>query len=933
MAEPIDELSVRLTADGVEFLDDVDRAVERGKKSLEELPEAADAAAQALQGPLREAATNVLETADLLGISLENAAENLSVMAMGMEFSAQELAEAARIMEAETTAVVESAVQRIVQAASDGGVELSENQVENYRQFFQTIIDQARRVESEGPRIMQSAVEQIAQAGEEAAFRFGDVQRQIIEDYLEDVDSIGQHMPPARSAIDQFTGSVETQMQTLGQAQQTVGLLGGIIQQFAFQVVGALGIIALLNEARKIVSQAVDDALALEEANFRLAAAVRVQQEAQGSSAGTFREWRDVAKSLVDEFGRPLETTMIDVAASMNLMARNTDLTGDQMQTLLRHGTATAAVFSRELDPTMRKFVNFIQTGARESLDDLGVTITDMALRQAAADLGLQQSLDTLSEAQMQQVRYQAVLNQTAGLIEVAGERTETFGGRQEKANQKMRRASQIIGRMFLPAMTAFKEILATAALAGAQLIFVLTSIAVQLNRTVVGAFVGAAAAAGEFFNQLQRREFDPDAVMDAFTQEVQRAQEQGKEALRTLAENFDGFGDRASKQMDQVGDEARAMQAMVDDAFDESAEAVEDATRRWEEGLADAQQRLEDRLEDINQDVIDKTADLRTDLQRDLADIDRDAIRDRAEAIRDAQVEEIRARVDHARAVRELERQFAFDITDAVRERDARRVLDLRRRFRSERQRLDEEFDLRQKRREEDLRLELEAIERRRRLRREERILQFKEELQDLAIQAKRRRRDARQRYQRELRDLRKNIERRLALVAQGLSGELQLTAEGLNQLYQMLQEAYGSGGWVEAFYRRYAQIIAQAGQVTGAIGGDMAAGQGVFDELKTRRISTRQRGGTLMAVSPTELLVGEGRPERIDITPLSQSTGRPLGSGASPMGGRAVIEVKVDADEKLMVSVADFVENDIADVMLSVNQGAGRQARGAFR
>jgi hypothetical protein len=898
MAEPIEELAIRLVADGTDFLEFIDDAVTQAEERLEGLPN-----------------------------------------------------------------IVDEAMSILVSMAQEAGVQLNQTALAQFESFFQAIVDGANRVAEEGPQAIEDAIQGIIAAGTDLGFQFTPEQVGALAEYLSHIREIGDVTPAAAAAIDEFLDGVEGQINATKEASEAAqehaeamddeaksgNVLGNVIGRleadfgkFFKRIIAGLGVMALLRKAMQFVTESVQVALANQEAMFRLAAAINAQQRAQGESAGTMQEWIGFARQIVDEFGRPLERTMLEVAAAVNLMSINLNLSGDEMQALIRHGTALANLHGQNIEPTVRRFVQFIQGGYVEGLRELGIVINDTVLKQTALSLNITDNMDAWTAAEAELIRYTVLLEQSAFALEGAAEHTETLAGRQDRANQAFDRAKNLLGQALLPAWVQVQEVMAAAITTLTQIIFL-----IQVG--LINAFAGASAAIAAymvFMNDLINGNMN---VADSFEHAVQVANDTMQalqaEGFKNLTGDMGQFADVAEEEMGRAATAAEEMAAKVDEAMARASEAIEDAMRDWEAGVEKARQRLSDRLEDIERDFQDRIFDLEVDLQRDLADIDRDAAQDRIETIIDAQVEEIRLREDHARRIQQLETRYLFDLEDAVRERDARRVLQLQRRFNMEREELEDEYELAERRRKQDLQRELADIERRRQIRRQERIRSFQEELVDAELMRQRRREDAQREFERDLRDLRIQIERRLRLQAEAIAEQLKLNAEGLQALYNQLNNAYGPGGWVEAFYRRYAQIVSQAASAVAAGGAVLGAGVGASyggaDPYTGRRagqsvpqqgsgyLGGYQRGGTLYATSPSMFMAGEV-PERIDVTPLSR--GGAARGGAAGGGGRAVIEVKVDASERLVVEVADFVENDMADVLINVNRGQ-EQSRGAFR
>jgi hypothetical protein len=354
-----------------------------------------------------------------------------------------------------------------------------------------------------------------------------------------------------------------------------------------------------------------------------------------------------------------------------------------------------------------------------------------------------------------------------------------------------------------------------------------------------------------------------------------------------------------------------------VKQAFVKIKKAMEDAERDLAKGLEDIQEKLNQTLADINRDLNRDIIDAQADLQRDLADLDRETAEERAEAIHDSHVEEQRETEDHYDKLRELENKFLLDLQDAVRERDARQVLMLIRRFNLEKNQLENDYDKRQRRRREDLALELADLERQRQQKRSDLFRDFEEEIENLRLQAERRRVDAMADADRQRAQLRKNINDRLTELGRGLAAELKLTHDQLSKLRTMLLAAYGPNGWVLAIYRGAANAISQMSMAPGSGGGAFGGGGG-------GGAFAMQRGGEFVATSPTLFSAGEGRPERVSVSPLSNS-GSPS-AGFRDGNGRGSLEVSIALEDGLRAEITDEAMSNLSDVIVSITKVQGK-------
>jgi hypothetical protein len=340
--------------------------------------------------------------------------------------------------------------------------------------------------------------------------------------------------------------------------------------------------------------------------------------------------------------------------------------------------------------------------------------------------------------------------------------------------------------------------------------------------------------------------------------------------------------------------------------AFDDILKAADESRRKAEDAL-------EKRLDDIGRRMGLRRADAQRDLARDLVDIEKDAYEDRVKASVDFQERQFRLTEDFKLKMLELEERFLFDLEDAVRERDARGVLMLQRKFNLEKAQLERTKNIRTKRLKEDFKNELVEIEREREIRKLERLDEYEEQLADLREQEDRLREEARIQFDRRMTEISDQINSKLNLLVEGFSAELRLTRQELLLVYEEYLAAYGPDGYITAVYKYWQSVLASGVSQPTVGGGGGGGGARAF-----------QRGGSFIATSPTLISVGEGQSERVDITPFSQASGRPRGGfrGGGLEGGEGRVEVDVNLGEGLVGEIVDETMDQVADVIVRVNR-----------
>lgn len=727
------------------------------------------------------------------------------------------------------------------------------------------------------------------------------------------------------------------------------GELGGVAQGLISVISKGAGIVALFTVLKKLadlIAQAAERAIEFNAMAIQSAVALRLQANATGEAVISTGDYIGRLTEISNQFGLSRDA-MIGATNQLLLMNQQMGLSEDQVFALATRGAALAKVFDKEVTPVMTNLAQFVATGMRSGLDDFALQLDEVAIRAKAVELGFSANLDTLTAQQQAYVRLNLVLDQTAQFEEAAGAMAETMASRMDKANEQIDIATQQIGNVFAPALVALKELWADVATGFANAIQLIVLLWLRTSSTIIASMMATAATIVKIWEDVKDLSVAPlgeyrDMWQEAFGTARADLLQEGVDRMLGSTEEFESGLESLAATAQQTSDE-------VIDATYEMVDAFVDAAEQFDESMAQIARRYMDTMEDITRTFAQRRADAEVDLQRDLRDIDRDAAIARMDAIREYQVDEIRLREDFQMDIRQLEERFVLDLEDAVRDRDARQVLNLQRRFNLEKKQREEDYLLRQKRLKEDFKIELQEIERQRLIRRQERIAQFQEELLDLQEQEARRREQARINRERAERDLLETIRRRLLLLSEGAAAELEIEQQKLVALRDALIAAYGPNGWIEQIYaqsiaRRTAllqQSIAQASALASAYnvqatqslaGTSFSTPYDVQSVQSLSGFSFRQRGGTILATSPTAFVAGEGRPERIDITPLSESTGEPAAGfrNGEMGGGEAVrIELDVNASEELIIDVADQAMSEIAEVIVSVNQknqGGGR-------
>ncbi len=336
-------------------------------------------------------------------------------------------------------------------------------------------------------------------------------------------------------------------------------------------------------------------------------------------------------------------------------------------------------------------------------------------------------------------------------------------------------------------------------------------------------------------------------------------------------------------------------------------------------------------------------------DTRAELAELAKDTDRELSERRDEFNRDELRDTEDHLREMRRLQEDHLDNLTDAVKNRDARAVVDLQRRFALESQRREEDFQTKQGRGDQDFDLELQKTRDSEAERRAEILASQAAELESIKENEAEKSLEIQARRDEGLEKLRENLnerlnrenqnyaERQMALdealrkqleaIAKNLSDEKDVTEEGAKQILETFNEYFGVGGNIDELMegfskrRRIRADIRVDFESDGDDGGTSPTSGG--PGLPPQQLGGAKRfaeGGTLIANKPTLALFGEAGPEVVQFTPIDQ-----LSNPASQEPGRMVIEMTGSAPPGIGVGERD----QIAAVLVSALRETGELER----
>jgi hypothetical protein len=881
MAEPIEELSARLTSETGEFLDRIEAAFTQGGKLADEFGEKV---ANAISD--ERALQAVEQFAERLGISFETAAETLANTAAVGGRSMEELGQAfvaANEQVQQLRPVIDEVLIGVARAAEEAGIKLSD-------EFVRSVEQTATAIAKAAPSVEQGA--------------------QALRHYGQAAAEAARQQAPANR-------------QTEGFGQLIQGQIGGLVSWGA-RVLAGVTAVKLLTDAIGEINRGVDFVIKLSEAQLHLELRLRGAQRALGDQIGTLESYTALISRLSAAYGVSQIALTETTARAINL-GKNLELNQSQVEALVESAAVLSQVTGEDLTGVFQNLSYFLEYGVARGFRRFGLDIEEIERKTG-------ESIATMTQEERVLKVLPLLLEQIGVYQEDVAGTTDNLSVRQQQLNIQWERVRKILGDAVAPTLLTIRENLG------------------NLMEDILGIAIPAIVEFEKVMNQLQALfGLFPIVVAAAMAElrsgepDIQRFFEAIRWGYANLVEALDQaslgqltgdvykLGDALKDVGGDVEEAADAMSEDLREALDKMRGHIRDAEEDLRQGLAMIAQDLEDAIVDIQAEAGRARAKAELDLQRDLRDIDAQAAEDRLQTIIQAQVDEVRLREDHARTLQALENRYLFDLQDAVRERDALRVLQLQRRYNLERQEENGQFQLSLKRLREDTQLRLAEIQRRRALERQQRIVAYQEELADIDAQERLKIEQAQLNAERARRDLERNIRDRLMSLVRALVEEGKLTHEGLERIRREYERLYGPSGWLKYYYDYAAQVIAALGQLQAQAAKystsfkspttSPSGGGGIYTTSGGQR--QMQFGGEFIATQPTLLTVGEGsRPEAVSVQPLSGGRAQDLGPQFG--GGRTEIGLEISLDDGLMAQVVDRAMNEVAEVAVSISRNA---------
>lgn len=193
-------------------------------------------------------------------------------------------------------------------------------------------------------------------------------------------------------------------------------------------------------------------------------------QESQGRMSSVLGTLAGDAGKFAKEFSNKFGISQIainDHLSSLSLMGTNYGLTGDEAykmaQSMTQVTADTAAFNNMGFDETSERLSAALR-GEGEAAEALGLSINQTTLAEYARQQGMTKSISQMSQAELMQLRYGLIMQQTAQMSGTAEKESSGYAATMQKLQTSVENAMIPIGQILIPLITVLAEKVKTAA-------------------------------------------------------------------------------------------------------------------------------------------------------------------------------------------------------------------------------------------------------------------------------------------------------------------------------------------------------------------------------------------------------------------------------------------------------------------------------------
>lgn len=678
------------------------------------------------------------------------------------------------------------------------------------------------------------------------------------------------------------------------QATPQVNSFSQGLQSVATAIIGVLSV----QKITQFLTEAGTAALDYSQALFKLDISVRALQ--RNGMDTTIKSWTDEIKTLGDQFQVFSNIDIANALGQSALMGREFGLTQDQMIDLTKTAMIFSEVTGRDLTGAIQAVTYFIDTGYTKSIRGLGVAISQGVLSQRALSMGFVQAYKDLDPLNQAQVRFAELTAQTSVLVNDSGLYLQTWAGKMAKASTDSKNAMTDLGKSVAPVMVLiqqgwawFLQHLQTGIKFGEDLY-------IDFLSFITGWFAAFSYMWSEFGDLI----YGKISFKDLFAN-MQEAFDSG----------FSNMYQKMHKLFDATSD--AATDALI---AQQAADAQLKANiKQFDADVAQLVSDYNDKAVKEETDYQRKMTDLKTKYDNDVKNINLDFARREADARTSAHNDQLAGEEAFQEKLLELREQYLYNLDDAVRARDARKVLDLNRQYNLELAQEQRQQAIKRHDDEENLKYQLALLEQER-----------QQQLADRALQLQQDRDDAKAARDQHLQDLKDEEAIKLKDMLTGFLAENTMTKQAMDQMYEIMKKYIGPGGAVEGLYNYMMDYVSSALMKLAVANGVAASQSWAIGKAATPTIRQGSgsgqgvpgyaEGGSVIASTPTAAIFGEAGPELATFTPLSRAganVGKLTGNVPGGSGGKATISINLGAG--LVGQIVDNAMGEVATVLLN--------------
>jgi hypothetical protein len=774
--------------------------------------------------------------------------------------------------------------------------------------------------------IMKQTIQRVAQATGQSFKQAGEEIRQALSMEGIEVD---------QAEINRAVKSLDEGLEEAGEeAEKTEGRMKRVGDAAKKVIAGLAAVAGVIAAAFKEAQEAIRGMRL--ELSFRLLAA-----SAEQSSEEILTAMREASLGTIAD-----AELMRQANVAMQLSVARTP---EEFEKLTMAATTLGRAMGLDAAQGLELLINAAGRRSTEVLDNLGISLAEVNTKmETFAQQQFGKTVNQLSQAQRNALFMQATLDVAAEKAEQLGGATEDLGTAGERAQAQFKNLRQELGE-FLAMIFDVLGMIGSALTGGEGVINRMIRGAKAWQKVFIGVIAivkGAGAAISELIDQVVALEFNLDDIEMAFKETFTETSEMLEERFQQVIDPEEfaagiAAGIEPLQEIPEATDEALAETLAIVDRF--STQMIDEAENMAAERVQIARD-LQDELIEIEQEGVEKRAQIDAQLEERnaaaitkageaLAKLESDTDEKRETMKAEAEIKRRRRRQDHLREMRRLEQRFLDDVADAVKNRDARALVDLMRKHRREKSEREEDFQTKEDTEKEDLEIrqrELERAEDKRRREIEKSLAKQlatnrREHQKQLAEQMQAERKaeaDARASAARRQADLNAALQRRLASIARELADEERIDREGAARILAALNETFGVGGDIDALMEDFASRRRQRMIVRVTF-----EPEEVEPYTPTQQSVPRvpgepieyQTGGVMVARRPTLAMFGEV-PELAACMPLSR-----LGAGGPTQASAQRLQIDLNLSGTAPPGIGARERDAIAGVLLQAIRDSG--------